>query len=82
MDLNTMINAATLVILIVFLIALIFLLTLLYRANRLVHKVEHLSGTFEAFVREIVPAIVNVGTLATAVESIMRYIQKEKEEKK
>ena len=76
---DNIIQSFTILILVVFLVALIYLLTLLYRANKLVHKIENLSSTFESFVREIVPAIVNVGTLATAVQHIMHYITTERE---
>lgn len=69
-----LINNLSVIVLIGFIIALIFLIALLYRANRLVAKLDNLSGTFKSFVSDIVPAIVNVGTVATAVQGIMRAL--------
>jgi peptidoglycan biosynthesis protein MviN/MurJ (putative lipid II flippase) len=76
------INFLSAVVLIGFIVALLFLIALLYRANRLVAKLDNLSATFKSFVADIVPAIVNVGTIATAVQGIMRALyEREKETK-
>lgn len=74
MDTTTTINYLSIVVLVGFVIALGYLIALLYRANRLVGKLDHLSETFRGFVADIVPAIVNVGTVATAVQGILRAL--------
>jgi len=82
MENTEIINLLSIVVLIGFVIALIFLITLLYRANRLVAKLDNLSGTFKSFVSDIVPAIVNVGTVATAVQGIMRALHEREDSSK
>ncbi len=72
MSTTDLINYLSVFVLIGFLIALVFLIALLYRANRIVGKLEHLSETFRSFVADIVPAIINVSTIASAVEGILR----------
>jgi peptidoglycan biosynthesis protein MviN/MurJ (putative lipid II flippase) len=72
------INYLSIVVLVGFVVALVFLILLLYRANRLANKLDHLTDTFRSFVSDIVPAIVNFGTIATAVESILRTLHQEK----
>lgn len=74
METTTVINYLSIVVLVGFIIALGYLIALLYRANRLVGKLDHLSETFRSFVADIVPAIVNVGTVATAVQGILRAL--------
>jgi peptidoglycan biosynthesis protein MviN/MurJ (putative lipid II flippase) len=69
------INGLSVLVLIGFLIALIYLIALLYRANRLLDKLDHLSVSFKSFVEDLVPAIVNVGTIARAVEVILHNLQ-------
>lgn len=68
------INILSLVVLVSFVVALIMLIVLLYRANRVLYKIDHLSGTFKGFVQDLVPAIVNMGTIATAVQSVLRVL--------
>jgi len=77
MDTTTVINYLSVVVLIGFIIALGYLIALLYRANRLVGKLDHLSATFRGFVADIVPAIVNIGTVATAVQGILRALHQQ-----
>lgn len=83
-----LINWLSIIVLVGFLVALGFLIVLLYRANRLLYKLDHLSNTFRSFVEEIVPAIVNIGTVTTAVHGVLRALteerrhHKEKEDKK
>lgn len=74
MSTDELINMLTVLVLITFLIALVYLIVLLHRANSVVGKIDNLSGTFRSFVADIVPAIVNVGTLMTAVQSILRQL--------
>jgi len=69
-----LVNTLAAVVLIGFIIALIYLILLLHRANRMMSRLEHLSGTFRSFVADIVPAIINFGTIATALESVIRSI--------
>lgn len=69
-----MINTLAAVVLIGFIVALIYLIILLHRANRMMGRIENLSGTFRSFVADIVPAIVNMGTIATALESVLRAL--------
>ena len=79
------INILSIVVLIGFVIALGFLIALLYRANRAMAKIDHLSDTFKSFVSDIVPAIVNIGTVTTAVHGVIRAFtdhQKAKDSKK
>lgn len=66
------IDYLSIVILIGFAVALVLLIALLWRANKVLYKLDHLAETFKAFVRDIVPAMVNIGTIATAVEAIIR----------
>jgi len=67
-------NYLTVIALVLFIIAIIYLIILLHRANRIVSKVDHLSDTFRGFVADIVPAIVNMGTVVTAVQSVLRQL--------
>ncbi len=66
------INTLAAVVLVGFIVALVYLVALLHRANRMMGRIENLSGTFRNFVADIVPAIVNMGTIATAVETVLR----------
>ncbi len=66
------INTLAAVVLVGFIIALVYLIVLLHRANRMMARIENLSGTFRTFVADIVPAIVNMGTIATALEAVLR----------
>lgn len=68
------INTLAAVVLVGFIVALIYLIALLHRANRMLGRIENLSGTFRNFVADIVPAIVNMGTIATALESVLRAL--------
>ncbi|HSX42206.1 MAG TPA: hypothetical protein VLE93_02550 [Candidatus Saccharimonadales bacterium] len=68
------INTLTILVLIVFLVAGVLLVIVLYRANRWLYKLDHLNETARQFVKEIVPAIVNMGTISVAVQSILRTV--------
>jgi uncharacterized protein YoxC len=68
------INILSIVVLGGFIIALGFLIALLWRANRVLYKIDHLNQTLQGFVRDIVPAIVNVGTIASAVQGVLRSV--------
>jgi len=68
------INTLAAIVLGGFIIALVYLIILLHRANRMMARIENLSGTFRSFVADIVPAIVNMGTIATALESVLRAV--------
>lgn len=68
------INTLSIVALVGFIVAIIYLIVLLHRANRVVGRLDNLTGTFRGFVQEIVPAIVNMGTVVTAVQSILRQL--------
>lgn len=76
------INWLSIIVLLGFLVALVYFIILLHRANRVVSRLDNLTGTFGGFVKEIVPAIVNVGTVVTAVQSILRTLVETKDEKK
>lgn len=67
-----LINTLAAVVLVGFIVALVYLVVLLHRANRMMARMENLSGTFRSFVADIVPAIVNMGTIATALEAVLR----------
>lgn len=69
-----LINYLAVLVLIGFIVALVYLILLLHRANRMIGRIENLSTTFRNFVADIVPAIVNIGTIATALESVLRAI--------
>ena len=58
---------------------LVYFIVVLHRANRVVTRLDNLTGTFGGFVKEIVPAIVNMGTVMTAVQSILRLVVETKE---
>lgn len=64
----------SIIVLLGFLVALVYFIVLLHRANRVVSRLDNLTGTFGGFVKEIVPAIVNMGTVVTAVQSILRQL--------
>jgi len=74
MEITDTINWLSVLVLVGLLVALGFLIVLLYRANRVVAKLDHLSLTFRNFVEEIVPAIVNVGTIAKATQAIINSL--------
>lgn len=74
MDTGFIINWLSVLVLLGFLVALVYLISMLYRVNRILNRVEHLSDTFRSFVSEIVPAIMNIGTIATALESVIRSL--------
>ena len=76
------INWLSIVVLLGLLVSLGYFIVLLHRANRVVGRLDNLTGTFRGFVQEIVPAIVNMGTVATAVQSILRSLVEYKDEKK
>lgn len=77
-----LINYLSIIVLFGFIVALGYLIVLLHRANRIVAKLDNLQQTFASFVSEIVPAIVNIGTISTAVHSILRSLHIEKEQTK
>lgn len=77
-----LINYLSIVVLIGFIIALGYLIVLLHRANRIVAKLDNLQQTFASFVSEIVPAIVNIGTISSAMHGILRALHIGHEEKK
>lgn len=68
------INWLSIIVLLGFLVALIYFIIVLHRANRVITRLDNLTGTFGGFVKEIVPAIVNMGTVVTAVQSILRHL--------
>ena len=67
-------NVLSIIILVGFIIALGFLIALLWRANRVLYKLDHLGRTFQEFVRDAIPAIVNVGTVATAIQAVLKSL--------
>ncbi|MEK7535183.1 MAG: hypothetical protein AAB613_00895 [Patescibacteria group bacterium] len=76
------INWLSIIVLLGFLVALVYFIVVLHRANRVVTRLDNLTGTFGGFVKEIVPAIVNMGTVVTAVQSILRTLVETKDDKK
>ncbi|MEK7170738.1 MAG: hypothetical protein AAB774_00310 [Patescibacteria group bacterium] len=77
------INWLSVIVLLGFLVALVYFIIVLHRANRVVTRLDNLTGTIGGFVQEIVPAIVNMGTVVTAVQSILRQLVPDhKDEKK
>ncbi|MCR4278010.1 MAG: hypothetical protein NUV80_04180 [Candidatus Berkelbacteria bacterium] len=76
------INWLSIIVLLGFLVALVYFIVVLHRANKVVSRLDNLTGTFGGFVKEIVPAIVNMGTVVTAVQSILRTLVETKDEKK
>ncbi len=77
-----LINYLSIVVLIGFIIALGYLIVLLHRANRIVAKLDNLQQTFASFVSEIVPAIVNIGTISSAMHGILRALHIERDDEK
>ena len=55
-------------------VALMLLIALLWRFNRLMTKIDHIQNGFQQMVTEIVPAIINFGTIATSVEAVVRKL--------
>jgi|GEM_PF-1244935 len=82
MNVAQLIDYLSVLVLLGFLVALLYLVILLYHANHIVRKLDHLGETMKQFVGDVVPAIVNIGTLATAMEAIIRYLHHEKENSK
>jgi len=85
MNVTDWINILSVTVLIGFIIALVFLIVLLYRANKAMARIDHLSDTFRKFVEDIVPAMVNIGTITTAIHGVLRAFAdhtKAKNEKK
>lgn len=74
------VNILMIVVLCGFIVALGFLIALLYRANRLLGKLDNLSDTFKSFVKDIVPAIVNIGTISTALHGVLRILTEKGED--
>lgn len=68
------INFLSIIVLIGFVVALGYLIVLLHRANRILTKVDSLQTTLANFVSDIVPAIVNIGTITTAMHGILRAL--------
>ncbi|MEX1052030.1 MAG: hypothetical protein WEC83_01420 [Patescibacteria group bacterium] len=77
-----LINYLSIVVLVGFIIALGYLIVLLHRANRIVAKLDNLQQTFTSFVSEIVPAIVNIGTISSAMHGILRALHIDREDTK
>lgn len=75
-------NIGSFVLLVGLAIALILLIVLLWRANRVLYKIDHLQETLGQFVKEVVPAIVNIGTVMSAVEAVMSQISEFKKSEK
>lgn len=75
-------NIGSFVLLVGLAIALILLIMLLWRANRVLYKIDHLQETLGQFVKEVVPAIVNIGTVMSAVEAVMSQISEFKKGEK
>lgn len=73
------INDLSIVVLVGFLIALGYLIALLHRANRLLGRLDSLQSVAKSFVNDIVPAIINVGTIAASVEGVIRSIHKDRQ---
>lgn len=76
------INWLSIIVLLGFLVALVYFIVVLHRANRVITRLDNLTGTFGGFVQEIVPAIVNMGTVVTAVQSILRHLVVQKDDPK
>jgi len=76
-----LINLLSIIVLFGFIVALGYLIVLLHRANRILGKIDNLQQTFTDFVSQIVPAIVNIGTISSAMHGILRALHIEKETK-
>jgi len=68
------IDSLSILVLGLFVVALVYLIVLLHRANRIIGRLDNLGETFRSFVADIVPAIVNVGTIATALHSVLKVL--------
>ena len=75
------INYLSITVLVGFVVALVYFIILLHRANRILGKLNNLQETFTSFVSGIVPAIINIGTISTAMHGILRALHLEKETK-
>lgn len=56
------------------LIALIYIIMFFYRANRLLNTLEDIPTNLRHLLTQLVPAVVNVGTIAKAVESLVHTL--------
>lgn len=74
MTASDIIPSLSVVVLILAIIVLVYMIVVLYRANKVIGRFDNLTDSFHGFVSEIVPAIVNMGTISTAVHAIMRQL--------
>ena len=71
------ISALSIIALILAIIALVYLLIVLFRTNRVVGRFDRLTDSFHGFVSEVVPAIVNMGTISAAIHSVLKSLTDE-----
>jgi hypothetical protein len=70
----TIIDYLSILVLVGFAVALGFLIALIYRANRLLSKLDHIGDSFKVFVEDVAPAIINIGSVTKAVHSVLSYL--------
>ena len=68
------IDFLSILVLLLFLVALVYLIVLLHRANRIVGRLDNLGETFRSFTAELIPTIINVGTIANAIHRILKVL--------
>lgn len=74
MNITNSINLLSLLVLIGLLVAVILLIAALWRINRMMRKIEHIGETARNFAASIVPAVVNIGTIGAALQSILKTL--------
>ena len=62
--------------LVLLIVVLIYALVFLIRHNRAMTKVDNLVTVFSDFAEQLIPAVMNIGTVTTAVHSLLEAIAK------
>lgn len=68
------INILSIIVLLLFGVALIYLIIVLHRANRVMSRIDHLGNSFREFAGQLVPAIINIGSVMTAVQAVLHRL--------
>jgi ABC-type phosphate/phosphonate transport system permease subunit len=74
-------NDLLLVALVLLIVVLVYALVILVRANRTMARLDHMSDTFVTFAEKLIPAVLNIGTITTAVQALLQTLPHHKSEK-
>ncbi|OGD61232.1 hypothetical protein A3A71_01385 [Candidatus Berkelbacteria bacterium RIFCSPLOWO2_01_FULL_50_28] len=72
MDTTTLIDTLAVVVLGLFAVALVYLIVLLHKLNTTVNRLSNIPELIYSFFERVVPAIVNVSTISTAVHGVLK----------